>query len=114
MISKAGGPLREPLRPGQCLVLVRRRPAVRARSTDFVVENVYFKLVDYEEIPIDDPHCQPRRKTIYMIDGAINAFHSNAYVLNCTFEWDKNQGYDISCFEANIYFEGAMPWQLEF
>lgn len=79
-----------------------------------MVENVYFKLVDYEEIPIDDPHCQPRRKTIYMIDGAINAFHSNAYVLNCTFEWDKNQGYDISCFEANIYFEGAMPWQLEF
>jgi hypothetical protein len=93
MISKAGGPLREPLRPGQCLVLVRSTSEVTAGSTDFVVENLHFKLVGEPET----------------IDGPISATGSNAYVLNCTFEEAKRQSSQISCTDANLFVKGAMP-----
>jgi hypothetical protein len=85
--------LREPLRPGQCLVLVRSTSAVFAGRTDFVVENLHFKLVGKPE----------------SIDGPISAVDSNAYVLNCTFEEAKRQSSQISCNGANAYVEGAMP-----
>jgi hypothetical protein len=94
MLAKAGG-LQEPLKPGQCLVVVSKtsdkgsNPPFNLGPTDIVVENLYFKARDDT--------------------SAIAATSTSAYVLNCTFETVGTDLYSvISANSANMYFGGVL------
>jgi hypothetical protein len=98
MLARAGG-LLEPLKPGQCLVIVSKtcdegsNPPFNLGPTNIVVENLYFKARDDTSVTA----------------AAIAATSTSAYVLNCTFETAGTDLYSvISANSANMYFGGVL------
>jgi hypothetical protein len=90
MLSEAGVVLHEPLRPGQCLVVVGEleNAPVRVVSNAVLVENLYFKRTDRSS-------C-----------AGVQA-HNTAYVLNCTFDGGEMTPQDLRVTGTDTYLEGA-------
>jgi hypothetical protein len=96
MLSKAGVVLSEPLRPGQCLILLRKFSSASTTAEDsaIVLENLYFKTPDDQE---DMPPT-----------SALSFEHSTVYILNCTFDGVQGSSTPANIFGGNTFWEGVL------
>jgi hypothetical protein len=101
MLSKAGVVLSEPLRPGQCLILLRKliNAPIRSYDSAVVVENLYFKSLDARE-------DMPTSSGLSFVD-------SIGYILNCTFDGGKGSGEVASINGGNTFLEGVLIRSLQ-
>jgi hypothetical protein len=99
MLSKAGVVLSEPLRPGQCLILLRKflGASTTAKVSAIVVENLYFTTPDdQEDIP-----------------SALSFEDSTGYILNCTFDGVQGSSTPANIYGGNTFWEGVLIRSLQ-
>jgi hypothetical protein len=96
MLSKAGVVLSEPLRPGQCLILLRKliHAPIRPLDSTVVVENLYFK-------------------TLYASSSALDFVGGIGYILNCTFDGGKSSTEVAQMHGGNTFWEGVLIRSLQ-